>query len=498
MKFLIKTAFVILILIVFSFAQDEVVIKEKFDDYFLEAGDTLRANVHLKMFVGDVNIAGVVNGDITVYGGKIFLDSTAIINGRIKNVGGKIVKNKSAVINGDIVEATIKGNHVKVPEFNWNWNQSKLKHNFGNNRLLNISHTFRETNSFSKFEPGIDFNRQEGFYLQIGDMTNGVGNLEMLDAGFIGGYSFGMKEWEAEAIVRYNFFEKNKLSLYTNLYHHTEHFDSWRTGNLDNIISYLFKKEDNYDRIFTEGYKIGVQQRFQKFMKLKFEYVSQKEDTIGVYKSDTASNLRPIAINVNGLSFSSGKLNGFRVSNSINIGNNGMGFPGEMLLSGIYESYGYGSDWNFDRLHLECDYITTIARTIQNRTRIMSSIVTGKPNIDHPVQYEYWLGGMGSLRGIPFKSMQGNKMFLINQEIGIGFEDIWFFGFVDAGIVDPSINNSISDGLLDYNFDDMKTTFGIGIETGDLYEWGVRFDIAKDTSTGDAPWIGYLRLSRMF
>ena len=142
MKSIIKLTFIVLILITFSFAQDEIVIKEKFDDYFLETGDTLKANVHLKMFVGDVNIAGVVNGNITVYGGEIFLDSTSVINGEIKNIGGKIVKKESVIVNGDIVEASIKGNHVKVPEFNWN--RSKFKYNFGDNRSLNISNTFRE------------------------------------------------------------------------------------------------------------------------------------------------------------------------------------------------------------------------------------------------------------------------------------------------------------------------------------------------------------------
>ncbi|MEA3499935.1 MAG: polymer-forming cytoskeletal protein [Candidatus Marinimicrobia bacterium] len=496
MKLFYKLILVVLTLVTFSFAKDEVVINEKFDDYFLEAGDTLKANVHLKMFVGDVNIAGVVNGNITVYGGEIFLDSTSVINGNIKNIGGKIIKTESAIVDGDIVEAIIKGNHVKVPEFNWN--QSKLNYHFGDDSHINVSHTFREVDPFSRFKPGIDFNRQEGLYLQIGDMINEVGNIEMLDVGFKGGYSFGMKEWEAEAIVRYNFFEKNKLSLYTNLYHQTEHFDKWRTNDLDNIISYLFKKEDNYDRIFSEGYKIGVQQRFRKCLKFKFEYISQAEDTIGLYKNDTTNEYRPIAKNIDGLSFTSGKLNGFRISNSINIGKSGMTFPGEMLLSGIYENYGYGSDWNFDRLHLELDYITTIEETIQNRTRVITSMVTGEPNVDHPVQYEYWLGGIGSLRGIPFKSLQGNKMFLMNQEIGIGFNDIWFFGFVDAGIVDSDINNSISEDLLDYDSDDLKSTVGFGIETGDLYEWGVRFDIAKETSTGDAPWIGYFRMSRMF
>ncbi len=496
MKLFYKLILVVLMLITFLFANDEVVIVEKFDDYDLEAGDTLKANIHVKVFVGDVNLAGVVNGNITVYGGKIFLDSTSVITGNLKNIGGKIIKKEAATIDGDIVETNIKGNHVKVPQFNWNY--SKFNYHFGDDRHTNISNTFREVDPYPIFEPGFDFNRQEGFYFQMGDVINGVGNIEMLDVGFEGGYSFGMKEWEAGAMVRYNFFEKNKLSLYTNIYHQVKHFDNWRTNDLDNIISYLFKKEDNYDRILAEGYKIGAQQKFTDFLKFKIEYVSQTEDTIGLYKNDTINEYRPIAKNNNGIPFASGKINGIRISNSINFGKSGMTFPGEMLISGIYENYGYGSDWSFDRLHLECDYITTIEETIQNRTRVITSIVTGESNVDHPVQYEYWLGGIGSLRGIPFKSLQGKKMLLINQEIGIGFNDIWFFGFMDAGIVDSDINNSVVKDMLDYNSDDLKSTIGFGIETGDLYEWGMRFDIAKETSTEDAPWIGYFRMSRMF
>jgi len=85
MKYFIKIVLIVIIMIAGLLAQNEVVNQSKYSDYTLENGDTLKANVHIKVFVGNVNIAGVVNGDITVYGGKILIDSTAVINGKIKN-----------------------------------------------------------------------------------------------------------------------------------------------------------------------------------------------------------------------------------------------------------------------------------------------------------------------------------------------------------------------------------------------------------------------------
>ncbi|MEA1987034.1 MAG: hypothetical protein U9N76_06060, partial [Candidatus Marinimicrobia bacterium] len=365
MKLFRKILLTLLIIGTIAMAQDEVIINEKFEDYSIAINDTLKSNVHLKIFVGDVNIAGVVYGKITVYGGDIVIDSTAVINGELKNFGGKVDKSNNTDVQGDIVEARIKGNYAKVPKFNFDRGHKHRIH-IGDDKNNNISHTFSEKHPFIKYSPGFSFNRQEGFYLQIGDMQNGVGNLDGLDLGGTIGYAFGMKEWEANGIVRYNFMKNDNSTVYFNLYHDTKHFDNWRTADIDNFISYLFKKEDNYDRILVEGYKIGAQQIFGDFMKFKAEYISQSEDTIGLYKNDTLGTYRPIATNINGLEFEPGKISGYRVSNSISFGKDGMSFPGEMLLSGIYENY--GGDWDFEKLHLEVDYIATIANTIQNRT----------------------------------------------------------------------------------------------------------------------------------
>lgn len=199
-----------------------------------------------------------------------------------------------------------------------------------------------------------------------------------------------------------------------------------------------------------------------------------------------------------------GRNTGYRFSATLALGNDGMSLPGALQLDLLYETYAtsMGGSWDFDRIYLSGQYIGTIGGAIQYRNRIaVASLRDDQEGIQtHPNHYEYTLGGIGTLRGISYKSLQGQRMFLMNQELGAGFDnDLWFFGFIDVGMADHIISGgSLKDQLTDFNRDQWVSTIGLGIETGSTREFGIRFDIAKDMSTSKAPWISYFRLSRAF
>ena len=77
-----------------------------FGDYYLGADQTSKENV--RVFGGDLFLAGTVEGQIIVVGGDATLESTAVINGRVVAIGGEIFRKEGSVVNGEIVQANIR------------------------------------------------------------------------------------------------------------------------------------------------------------------------------------------------------------------------------------------------------------------------------------------------------------------------------------------------------------------------------------------------------
>lgn len=75
-----------------------------FGDYYVSEGEVSRDNI--RVFGGDLFVAGQVDGQMTVLGGDVTLEPTAVVNGRIVAIGGSVSKKKGAVVNGQVVEAT--------------------------------------------------------------------------------------------------------------------------------------------------------------------------------------------------------------------------------------------------------------------------------------------------------------------------------------------------------------------------------------------------------
>jgi hypothetical protein len=64
----------------------------------LESGSKVDRNVTL--FGGDLDVAGEIGGDVTVWGGNITARSGAVIRGQVVSVGGKVVREDGADIRG--------------------------------------------------------------------------------------------------------------------------------------------------------------------------------------------------------------------------------------------------------------------------------------------------------------------------------------------------------------------------------------------------------------
>ena len=54
------------------------------------------------VFGGDLDVAGTIDRDVTVFGGQITLEPTAVINGNVLAFGGFIDRKEGAVVRGQI------------------------------------------------------------------------------------------------------------------------------------------------------------------------------------------------------------------------------------------------------------------------------------------------------------------------------------------------------------------------------------------------------------
>lgn len=475
--------------------EENLHVEQVYKDYTLSAGDTLQEKIHVKVFVGNASVSGVVNGLLTVYAGDIEIDSLAVINGAVRSLGGEVRYTGNHEGKGNIISSNLKDRSVR--DFFWKSQYVDRDRNEGQSSKKGLT-IFMTSDPLQSYEPIVTVNSQQGFFIGYGNVVRNMGNLKRATLTYKLGYGFSSKEAEGAVQFRLKYFEKNPLYLYGMAYHEARTQDWKNLPVLENGLAYLLRKQDYHTRYMAEGYRLGGILRVLKHLRVKGEYVYQNEDTLAVHHHNT------LAYSLKDFQVEPGRNTGYRLSGLLFCGNDGMSMPGALQFEGLYEYYSssYGGSWDFDRIRLTSQYIGTVGNAIQYRNRLIVSTLRDKNNgtKTHPEHYEYYLGGLGTLRGIPYKSLKGQRMFLLNQELGVTLDNsVWFFGTVDIGMTDDIIpGGSLKDQLTEFDRDQWTSTLGFGIETGSTSEFGVRFDIAKDMSTSKAPWISYFRLSRTF
>ncbi|HDR04348.1 MAG TPA: hypothetical protein ENN84_03785, partial [Candidatus Marinimicrobia bacterium] len=284
--------------------------EQYFKDYVLSAGDTLNEKTHVKVYVGDAHVAGVVNGVITLYAGHLFLDSTAIINGSIKILGGKIADNlPSETAKQNIVEANLKGVDLKTSLEDLKKSTRLFLDDQSNDVVY--AKVLKPIDPIPVWrEPMVRFNRQEGFYLEMADLLYNLGKVGGLDFTYKIAYGFAEHRWQGAAQLRYSLFDKHPLSFYGWVYHENRHHDWWRLPDLENSLAFLINKEDYHDRYKTEGYRIGIRQRLSGWFTTKAEYISQLEWNLPLYESEHNSLRRPLSFTA----ADSGMVSGLKLS----------------------------------------------------------------------------------------------------------------------------------------------------------------------------------------
>ncbi|MFQ5572181.1 MAG: DUF5686 family protein [Rhodothermales bacterium] len=332
----------------------------------------------------------------------------------------------------------------------------------------------RETALYSSI-PAMRYNRVEGFVLGVGRRPldwDSYGRARLY--GQVG-YAFALDDvrFEVGAESRIDNRRRDDFGLKVGGAYHqnTGTRDSWKTSWLENSLAALTFENDFFDYYDVEGWTLYAVQRITPFIQVSAGY---RQDDYRSMEKETSWSL----FDGNGFPFNppidEGRMQSFIFTaeggsvQGLHSLPNGAVFR---LEAEIGKSI--GGDFSFNRYIADARVYLPLSYFSSLGLRLRGGLATGD---FVPLQKEFSLGGIGSVRAYPQNGFAGTRMLLGNAEYIIDdisifngwFDDFQLIGFVDAGWVNMF-------GTHAFDFDDVFTSAGIGLGLDDR---AVRLELA--------------------
>jgi hypothetical protein len=313
-------------------------------------------------------------------------------------------------------------------------------------------------------------------------------------------YAFGLERL---------FGDRERFMLGAELHRATATEDYWRTGLIENTLTSLFAGYDYLDYYRLYGFGIYAVYRTNRMIEAAFSYnadqVSSLEQQTSFSLFGYSSTYRPNPpvdagadqINIDSYSF------------SIALNPRNMLITDEFTISSTFgmeladnartdSGYRYSKYWAETKLFFNVDDGSVL------NWRVRAESITGTAP-DFKASY---LGGIGSLRGTPYKFYKGNQSLLSNIELKIGTpgltEGRWlrtynlhFLAFLDSGWVQDNERlvggNNVFNGFSEATLNNFQHDAGVGIGNGAL-----RFEIAWPLNNFDSQPTAWIRFNPTF
>ena len=364
--------------------------------------------------------------------------------------------------------------------------------------------------------PMIHYNRVNALFLGIkkermqwyhSDDWLGIPDIRM--HGLIG-YSTGQRDWQYSLGLEKLVGQNNHIIVGGEYHDAVSTNDEWRVGLNETSLTAFMGGYDYLDYYKQQGWGAYILARSERYFEGgiafsddRFSSLSRETDW-ALFGADDRFRFNPPIDVQNGFLVDAVDISSLTISASFN--------PKRLLLSrnftfsisGIAEfgDPGIGTSSDFDYAKYTTELISYVnfepGGVLKYRLR-MSSITGEVPQFK-----ELYLGGIGTLRALPYKSLSGNQMILSNAELQFGsarsgsggwidFDDFYFSLFLDSGWTDfdPQLVNSKAplSGFDRFNFAELQHNGGIGL--GSSF---IRFELAWDLrNTARAPvlWIRF-------
>lgn len=272
-------------------------------------------------------------------------------------------------------------------------------------------------NELSKLNPYLRFNRVEGLYLgiHVNDLLEWDRDADFKLFGSAG-YAFGREDWlYTIGAERYIGFSRDFKIGFTH-YNITDSEDTWRTGWVENSLSSFFAGYDfmdYHDRQGTQFYAVLRQGRWMEFS------LAFMDDSYSALSRNTRYSMF-------------GKKSTYRDNPLIEEGHIRMvmaGFqvnpthrlvsPNFAISADVYAELAgsfLGTDFAFNRIEAEARSTLRLDETAIVKSRLRAGAIQGTA----PDFKRFTLGGISSLRATEFKSISGDYMLLLNNELFLG------------------------------------------------------------------------------
>lgn len=493
----------------------------KFKDFHIAEGDTVKANV--KIFRGDADIKGILEGDLSVYSGNVRIEKQGKVTGLVQCYAGKVYRNKvvddkcsyyvmkelkNYVFSGEFLSddfesvSAKKRNRIKWKTLDDDDDDDDFDSSFDIDIDIEFSDEFKKKVFVRKFyyhntalkRNFIGYSKVEGLFLGLNTDFSILGNKKRdrvfnFDVFASFGYGFRSKEIDYYIEEKITLW-KDYLSFGAYQHYGIATDDQWKISNKLNTLAALFIHEDFYQYYLSSGNGI--------FVGSVFDFGKEtSEDFFGLLAGKIAFNQDKISSISNKTNYS---LFGGDKDFIENIDAD-EGKLKEMLYKAVIElGYNFSTD-NKISTAMSLEYETTLENTspdlsfekgifshhlgysfedftITNSIRF-ESVTTNAPNFKY-----FIIGGTGTLPGHKFNAYSGNK----------GFVDRFMFELLKGDFVDYKLIfdfgnawNSDTDNLLDgfekeLGIRNIKSSFGIGIGLFDNYTFSIhkRLDTDKD------------------
>ncbi|TVQ14112.1 MAG: hypothetical protein EA364_04825 [Balneolaceae bacterium] len=351
----------------------------------------------------------------------------------------------------------------------------------------------------------VRFNRVDGLALGFRvDQLNWSEYREVRPYGFAD-YSFARKRINYGIGLERVFGQRKKLKLGAEYHNTTDSDDQWRLGLTENSLFSFFSGYDfmdYYNRRGVNAYMVFRQSAWVDHT------VSFRVDEYHSLAANTSFNLFGGRSHVRpNPDISEGRYQSFIYALNYNQ-NNFMQFRNVSMAGDLFVQLGdfdnFATDYRHNRYEAELRSIVRIDRLSAVKARVRAGSVTGEE-----IPRGFALGGVGSLRAHPYKSITGYRMLLSNVELMMGnwqgherWNDDWFNSkrvyyslFADFGWVNSNeiSGNSPASGFGDFRFSDVKTDVGVSVNFS-----VVRFELAWQAADILGSPVFWVRLNPVF
>ncbi len=359
--------------------------------------------------------------------------------------------------------------------------------------------------------PMIHYNRVNGLFLGIkkermqwhryGSFLD-IPQLEM--HGLIG-WGTASKRWEYAIGLERLFGERKRLMVGAEFHKASASEDYHRVGLTETSFTAFFAGYDFLDYHKMEGFGIYSVYRTNRWLETAFSYnrdtfssLEQKTEYTMFGKSSTYRPNPPIDQQADEIDLD---IYGFTISLN----------PRRVLISDRFTAAGTftaeladnsasDEEFRYNKYLTEFQLFYNFEPGSVLRWKLQAGGITGNA----PDFKDFYLGGIGTLRGSPYKFFQGNQMFASNIEVQFGRPsqragewirdyNLHLLLFLDSGWVRdiPELADSggAFSGFSEFSFSDLQHDAGIGLGTG-----AVRFELAWPLRTfGSTPtlWVRF-------